>query len=262
MPTRLRDLELDEVSLVDVPANEQARVVLMKRVEKRKRCTVEKCPLEAGEISAAEECTMSECPMQVAKAPRGIKFVIGFKEEGGSEIQSVIFDQKYWTADKAREWLKAHDLHSGKLDTTDNTFRFRQHEPSEYVRFRTITPGKQVYKALRERNSWDVIQSAIRLAVTDKYQEEVNGAVQPTSWVYVRQFFDDSVIIEQDGTIYRVGYELSTTGDGSVQVTLKERVPVEVVYRDIEKADQGEELRLLCERTLKLIQNANTFFSR
>jgi len=38
----------------------------------------------------------------------GISFLIGFKKGGGSEIQSVHFDKKKFTAAQAKAWLKKH----------------------------------------------------------------------------------------------------------------------------------------------------------
>lgn len=74
----------------------------------------------------------------------GVKFVIGFKEEGGSEIQSVIFDGEKWNEEKAKKWLKDHDLSHGKVDeTSTGTLRFRQKEPSEFKRFRIVVPGEK-----------------------------------------------------------------------------------------------------------------------
>ena len=84
----------------------------------------------------------------VAKAPKGIQFNIGFKEQGGSEVQSVVFTSEEWDEDAAKTWLDDHDMESGKMDKTTSTLRFRQKPPEDYVRFRMITPGAQVAKAL------------------------------------------------------------------------------------------------------------------
>lgn len=70
---------------------------------------------------------------------KGVMFIIGFpKDGGGSEVQSVLFNKKSWTEEKARKWLKAHKFHAGKIDVTDKYLRFRQKDPSGYKKFRII----------------------------------------------------------------------------------------------------------------------------
>lgn len=39
---------------------------------------------------------------------KGIKAVIGFMKEGGSQAQSFLFSRKQWTLAKAKEWIKKH----------------------------------------------------------------------------------------------------------------------------------------------------------
>jgi len=75
----------------------------------------------------------------------GIKFVIG-KPKGSTktEVQTVIFNKKEgWTQDKASSWLKSHGMHSGKVDDTGESLRFRQRDPGDFEpgAFRTIEPG-------------------------------------------------------------------------------------------------------------------------
>ena len=79
----------------------------------------------------------------VTKKTKGIKFVIGFKEKGGSEVQSVIFDSKLWTETDAKQWLKDNDFTGLEVDETENSLRFRQKDPGQYVRMRTITAGEK-----------------------------------------------------------------------------------------------------------------------
>jgi len=39
---------------------------------------------------------------------KGIKAIIGFKKDGGSQIQSLLFSKKKWTLKTAKAWTKAH----------------------------------------------------------------------------------------------------------------------------------------------------------
>ena len=42
----------------------------------------------------------------------GISAIFGFKPNGKSEIQSLRFDRRKWTVDRARAWLKQHGFKS------------------------------------------------------------------------------------------------------------------------------------------------------
>lgn len=57
----------------------------------------------------------------------------------GSEIQSLVFPKDKFTEAQARAWLKRNNKKSGKIDVTENSFRFRQQDPEGFSRFRTTT---------------------------------------------------------------------------------------------------------------------------
>jgi hypothetical protein len=59
------------------------------------------------------------------------------------EVQSVIFDKKKFTVSQAKKWLTRNNFKHGKVDVKPHYYRFRQHLPSEYKRFRMerIEPG-------------------------------------------------------------------------------------------------------------------------
>lgn len=63
----------------------------------------------------------------------------------GTEVQSVILDNQFFSRAQAKSWIERHGFQAKKIDTTDDSFRFRQHEPSAFAggSFRTITlrPG-------------------------------------------------------------------------------------------------------------------------
>jgi len=46
-----------------------------------------------------------------------------------STLQSVRFSRKQWSLGEARRWLEKHGYNGGKVDTTENQYRFRQREP-------------------------------------------------------------------------------------------------------------------------------------
>jgi hypothetical protein len=48
--------------------------------------------------------------------PKGIDVIFGIAQDGKSAIQTVRFDSKEWTADKAKKWLKDHGMKSGDFE--------------------------------------------------------------------------------------------------------------------------------------------------
>ena len=66
-------------------------------------------------------------------------------KQDGFEIQSVLFPKAKWdSADACRAWLKDHDFKSGDLDEGGDHYRFRQRDPGDFERIRTIclAPGR------------------------------------------------------------------------------------------------------------------------
>ena len=49
--------------------------------------------------------------MRVKTLGKGIRAIIGFKKEGGSEIQSFLFPRKQYTLAQAKAWIKSHGYH-------------------------------------------------------------------------------------------------------------------------------------------------------
>ena len=48
--------------------------------------------------------------------PAGVETLVGFKKDGGSEVQSVVFDSLQWSASEARKWLADHDFSAGSFE--------------------------------------------------------------------------------------------------------------------------------------------------
>ena len=210
--TLLSAVELDEISLVDAGANQHAKVILMKRTDREE------------DVDKA--------------APAGIQFNLGFADEGGSEVQSVIFDSKLWDAERAKKWLKDHDMVSEKVDETANTLRFRQKDPADFKRFRVITPGKAVSKALNAKDSFQRVSSVVEQAVRDEFGVKPENGLQAAG-PWIRDLFKDSTIFDQDGQTYRVDYSVDRDeNSGELKVTLGDKVPVDVVYQDVKKSDE------------------------
>lgn len=247
MPQRLSEVELDEVSLVDEPANQLAKVVLVKRKGAEPDLEEEEEMTEVEEEEEEEEEPEEEEPEEEEMekvAPAGVKFVIGFPEDGsGSEVQSVVFDSEKWDAARAKKWLKDHNMVSGKTDETTNTLRFRQKEPEGFKRFRMIEPGAGIAKALKVKDSFQRVQSAVDTALRQEFEKPGvpnNASLPLPSFIYIRDLYKDSVVFEQDGQIWRAEYGVTYDDDGNIHVNIGNKVPVEVVYQDVKKVDEPE----------------------
>ncbi len=58
-----------------------------------------------------------------------------------TEVQTLILSkEKFKTRADAKKWVDDHDFRSDKIDETENSYRFRQKEPSDFIEgsFRTI----------------------------------------------------------------------------------------------------------------------------
>lgn len=198
----IKDLLLDEVSFVDDPANAEAKVLLIKSLRGN----------------------------YVTSKIQGVQFVIGFTDDGSSEVQSVVFDSSIWDKERAEAWLDSHDMSSGKLDETENTLRYRQKDPSAFVRFRTIKPGDEVEKALDSRRSWNTLSNALHEAVRQRFNKEASGN-EPGSYAYVYDIWGDCLIVEVSGERFRVDFTVLDK-DGKLEVELGEPVPVRTLHID------------------------------
>lgn len=206
---RLSGVVLDEVSLVDSPAAHLSKVVLMKRLDP-----------EAGEVEKVE----------------GVQFNLGFKKDGESAVQSVVFDSETWEEEDAKKWLTDHNMKAGKMDATENTLRFRQLPPDGFEKFRMITPGKQVSKALKASQSLSRTQEVISRAVRDAFSSAPPKAGDFPLTPWVRDLYKDSVVFDLDGKVYRAEYTLDFSSGDELNVTFGNKVPVDVAYVDVKKA--------------------------
>ena len=195
MAQQLQDLKLDEVSLVEEGANRGARVVFAKNQE----------------------------------SLRGVRFLVGMIDaKKTSAVSSVLFDPEEWTEDSAKEWLESNGMKVTNAKTlSEGTLSFLQNDPSGFDRFRFVTPGEQIGKALRGSQSWHAVQHAIIKAVRDKF-----ASSDDESSPWVRDFWQDNVIVEnRDDVLFRVPYSISLEGS-DIRVNLGDPVEAELVYLD------------------------------
>lgn len=78
----------------------------------------------------------------------GIEFVIGRpKGKATTEVQSVLFDDRQWTPEEAKRWLRQNGFKTPPADrggVGSHELRFRQSSPDDFQQtsFRTITAGR------------------------------------------------------------------------------------------------------------------------
>lgn len=63
------------------------------------------------------------------------------------KIQSVLLPRDKYNQRTAKKWLREHGF-AADLDIKKNTFRARQHDPSEFENFRVIPFGSSGIKAV------------------------------------------------------------------------------------------------------------------
>lgn len=92
-------------------------------------------------------------------------FKDGYREARGNPerfprsttVQSLIFDKDYFTKSQAKRWAAQNEFVSTGVDTKENTYRIRQHDPSLSARgtFRTIdlTDGVQAVIGMPKRGA-------------------------------------------------------------------------------------------------------------
>lgn len=65
------------------------------------------------------------------------------------DVQTVIFTKADWDVASAKQWLSKNNFRSDKLDTTNNTYRFRQFEPSQCKAGSYLTLSKNTPRGVK-----------------------------------------------------------------------------------------------------------------
>jgi hypothetical protein len=63
------------------------------------------------------------------------------------KVQTYIFPKDKYTLDKAKAWLKERGSNTG-VDETEESYRFRQANPDEFTRMRTVDNSNENFKWL------------------------------------------------------------------------------------------------------------------
>lgn len=113
--------------------------------------------------------------------PAGVEAVVGFRDDGGSEVQTVVFDADEWAPDRAREWLHQRGM-VVDLDVAD--------EERGDVRFDDLpSDGLPV----REVRRWD-------FAPLEKPRRTSEGFVRAQGHITRAGVFE---YVRRDGTVVR-----------------------------------------------------------
>lgn len=131
-----------EISLVDNPCLPSATFEYVKSggsIELRKFKQEESADDRFDDLIERLTSALEE---QIRKAGKKIKAVVGHvKGESTTTVQTIIFSPKDdWSVEEAKAWLSDHDLKSGKVDETEDSYRFRQRDPQDFDEgsFKTI----------------------------------------------------------------------------------------------------------------------------
>lgn len=95
-------------------------------------------------VEKSAEDEDEEDDRHLAMAVLGYKIEKGKKSSGyeldkeGTEIQSIIFPKGKFTESEAKSFIDRNDFKRPKVDETEDSYRFRQKDPSLFKRFRTI----------------------------------------------------------------------------------------------------------------------------
>ena len=190
-----QEQELLEFSIVPVPANAEALV-------DAKAAGIDIAPLQDWATAILK------------MADPGADALILREQDGapvarqeGFEIQSVLFPKDKWdSAGACRDWLREHDFKTGDLDETGDHYRFRQRDPVDFQRMRTIClmPGRQTPMAdCRVKAVGGPLKGADLAACVAAFQEDVTArldglADQLTRWddrLAAREVLPESAVL-------------------------------------------------------------------
>lgn len=96
-----------------------------------------------GDFATEEEAKKREAEIERikhAKESESMGVAEWLAQRAPSEVQSVILMKENYDEPAAREWIKSHSFKSNDMDETDESYRFRQIDPGEFISgsFRTI----------------------------------------------------------------------------------------------------------------------------
>lgn len=114
----IKKAELLEISVVNIPANPEARL--------------------SHEYKSFEENLEK---LEIKEIDKNVLELMEIIKQAKTKIQTLILSkEKFKTLDAAKKWVTDHDFHVSKVDETDESWRFRQFEPTECQdeSFRTI----------------------------------------------------------------------------------------------------------------------------
>ena len=207
--------------------------------------------------------------------PKGIEAIVGFFEDGGSEIQSLRFDAKIWTADKAKEWLKDHEF------KTDLEEAAEKDDDGTAIRFDDLSEdGANV----RTVHRWDLSELSESRITSSGFLRGEGFITRSGVFVYTlrdgttrRELRPPDEVFKADSldsfalaplTLKHPPQNLTpeTARDFSVgSIGVPERsgsfvkAPILITHKQAIEAVKGGTNKLSCGYTCQLIENAGTF---
>ena len=122
-------------STVDTEELEKKIAIRQRHPEEFKEGTLTKIHITQGVDAIAGDllADFSEPPREFSDSD-----IVALQES--TTLQTLVFDNRDWTRERAVEWARNHDFRSDKVDETSTSFRLRQRDPDDFQEgsFRTI----------------------------------------------------------------------------------------------------------------------------
>lgn len=133
--TVIKEAELHEISIVSVPCQQSSQFVQIKSEN-----ALSKKEMPQEELDRIKE--------ELSKVTKFLEITSQVKQDESTTIQTLILSKERFNSEEAaRAWVEENGFRSDKVDETDDSYRYRQMDPDEFMEgsFRTIelTDGVQ-----------------------------------------------------------------------------------------------------------------------
>jgi Mu-like prophage I protein len=201
--------DVDPEKVIQVPVPQSGNMKIKVKVQRKEKDDDQELRDQLADELALKDDT------KVKAGKRKISAVIGhLKGETKTTTASLIFPKEDWKSeDDVKGWLKSHGKKTG-IDETGSSYRARQIDPSEFEddSFRTIELNSDVTGKFSDDTSHDELRQHIQREVSEYYGSGGSG-LAPTGEPYVREVYDDYVIVSQGMKCFKVPYSKDSDDD-------------------------------------------------
>jgi uncharacterized protein len=141
----LTNVKLWEVSPVVFPAYQSTHVSARSILDALGRPVQDVLPRLVERSRSGRMTTDDRTMFEAILSTNQVAADIVEDRQEGFQVQTLIFPKAHWdSAADCKAWAKEHDFKSGDVDETEDSYRLRQRDPGDFVRFATIciNPGR------------------------------------------------------------------------------------------------------------------------